>query len=257
MRVLAISDLHVDYEENARWLSNLSRQDYRDDVLILAGDVSDSVAAMEWSFAALALRFAKVVFVPGNHDLWLSRHPEHATSFDKLERIRVLARQYDVAMEPYHAGAVSVVPLFGWYDYSFGVPTPELREAWADYRACRWPAGLDEPGVTAHFTYLNEPVLGTRNETIISFSHFLPRIDVMPDTVPIDKRMIYPVLGTSRLERQIRQLRSSVHVYGHSHVNQQVTIDGVWYVNSAFGYPSERRITQKRLTCVHEGPSPD
>ena len=41
MRVFAISDLHVDYDENDQWVAGLSTADYVDDLLILAGDVSD------------------------------------------------------------------------------------------------------------------------------------------------------------------------------------------------------------------------
>ena len=41
MRLFATSDLHTDYRENFRWLQELSDTEYRDDVLIVAGDVSD------------------------------------------------------------------------------------------------------------------------------------------------------------------------------------------------------------------------
>ena len=74
----------------------------------------------------------------------------------------------------------------------------------------------------------------------------------MPPGVPPARRMLYPVLGTTRLERQIRRLGSAIHVYGHSHVNRRVTIDGVSYVNNAFGYPSETAIALKRLVCVYD-----
>jgi hypothetical protein len=43
-----------------------------------------------------------------------------------------------------------------------------------------------------------------------------------------------------------------MHVYGHSHINRRVEIDGVSYINNAFGYPSETAITSKRLLCIHE-----
>ena len=41
MRVFATSDLHTDYKENFRWLAELSDTEYRDDALIVAGDISD------------------------------------------------------------------------------------------------------------------------------------------------------------------------------------------------------------------------
>jgi hypothetical protein len=41
-------------------------------------------------------------------------------------------------------------------------------------------------------------------------------------------------------------------VYGHSHINRSVRIDGVDYVNNAFGYPGEERIAARRLLCIDE-----
>jgi len=73
----------------------------------------------------------------------------------------------------------------------------------------------------------------------------------MPHYIPADKRMLYPVLGSSLLEAQLRVLDSKLHVYGHSHVNRQVRIDGVTYINNAFGYPNETRITAKQLLCIY------
>jgi Icc-related predicted phosphoesterase len=47
MRVFTVSDIHVDFDANARWIAGLSTQDYRDDFLILAGDVSASLRLLE------------------------------------------------------------------------------------------------------------------------------------------------------------------------------------------------------------------
>jgi len=41
MRLFATSDLHTDYKDNFRWLAGISDRDYRDDALIVAGDISD------------------------------------------------------------------------------------------------------------------------------------------------------------------------------------------------------------------------
>ncbi|MFC0694346.1 metallophosphoesterase [Paraburkholderia humisilvae] len=43
------------------------------DVLILAGDISDSLAVVTECFTALTQRFSKVIYVPGNHELWVRR----------------------------------------------------------------------------------------------------------------------------------------------------------------------------------------
>jgi predicted phosphodiesterase len=248
--VFAVSDLHVDFDENARWLANLSEQDYRADVLILAGDIADSLKLVEWGLATVAHRFDTVLYVPGNHELWVGRDAAAPgeTSFVRFERVRQVAHACGAITTPFTQGLLSIVPLFGWYDYSFGQPGPELRRRWIDYRACRWPEGLDTAGITASFLGMNERALGTTNERVISFSHCMPRADLLP--VVEGRLLLHPVLGAAALDAQVRRLGSELHVYGHSHVNRRLTCDGVVYVNNAFGYPTETHITAKQLVQV-------
>jgi predicted phosphodiesterase len=252
MRVFALSDIHVDHVANARWVAGISTVDYRDDVLILAGDVTDSLDLMAWCLETLARRFAQVLFVPGNHDLWVVRDSSSKTSLQKLDELETVVASSGASMLPMFERGLSIVPLFGWYDYSFGQPTDELRSMWMDYRACRWPPELGQQEIAEHFEALNSHDRCDNESTVITFSHFLPRIDVMPAFIPDSKRLLYPVLGTTRLERRLRMLKSTMHVYGHSHVNRNVRIDGVSYINNALGYPDEVGITAKRLLCVHQ-----
>ena len=253
MRVLAVSDLHVDYEENRRWVSEVSSSDYRDDVLILAGDISDSMPLLEECFTTLAQRFAHLLYVPGNHELWVQRSKKTDNIQDSIEKFKQvcrLAEDCGASTQPLELDGLSLVPLFGWYDFSFGEPSDKLKQMWTDFRACKWPDGFELPDINEYFIELNEPHLNIRNNTVISFSHFLPRIDLMPMYIPMQYRYIYPALGSNLIEEQIRRLGSDIHVYGHSHLNRRVDIDGIRYINSAFGYPSEDRISAKQFQCI-------
>ena len=80
----------------------------------------------------------------------------------------------------------------------------------------------------------------------------MPRIDIMPSVIPPKRRILYPVLGSSLIDEQIRVIGSQIHLYGHSHVNLDITKDNTRYINNAFGYPSETRITAKKLVCLFE-----
>jgi predicted phosphodiesterase len=251
MRIFAVSDLHLDYAANREWLEQLPLHEYNDDVLILAGDVSDRFARLDHAFSALAKRFSTVLFVPGNHDLWTHRERMHS-SFEKLDAVLAAAHAHGLRTDIFRHGELAIVPLLGWYDYSFGAADDYLKAAWADFRACHWP-GYDDLALTKFFTRRNpapeSPTLQDARH-VITFSHFLPRIDLMPERIPEKHRKIYPVLGSTILEEQLRQLGSSVHVYGHSHVNRHVMLDGVTYINNAFGYPSEAHFTARRLVQV-------
>jgi predicted phosphodiesterase len=252
MRIFAVSDIHIDYDVNARWIANLSTSEYQDDVLILAGDVTDTLRMLDWCLGTLARRFKKVLFVPGNHELWVIREGPEKNSLQKFDEVCTVAESSGASMKPFRERGVSIIPLLTWYDYSFGEPGEQLRSMWMDYRACRWPSGYTEKDVAAHFAAFNDKQVSLAGDKVITYSHFLPRIDLMPAFISCAGRVLYPILGSARLDGQLRRLNSQIHVYGHSHVNRNVTIDGVSYINNAFGYPNETWITSKRLVCIHE-----
>ncbi|PCJ23640.1 MAG: metallophosphoesterase [SAR86 cluster bacterium] len=252
MRVFAVSDIHVDYAENLQWVLQLSQQDYQQDILILAGDVSDDMALLEQVFESLQSKFMHLLFVPGNHELWVDKK-EHVCSLEKFEAINSLCASRGVHTSLFESNDISFVPLLSWYDFSFGEPDRHLKRAWRDFRACSWPDNMQSSSAVAeYFHQQNIPLLETKNKTVISYSHFLPRIDVMSERIPQDRRRVYPVLGSEKLGLQVCQLNPDIHVYGHSHVNQNIEIDSIRYVNNAFAYPSESRISRKQLHCVYE-----
>src|SRR6266545_8132457 len=67
-RLLAVSDLHVAYPQNRRLVEDL-RPRSEEDWLLVAGDVGERMPDIEWALRTLSERFARVVWVPGNHDL--------------------------------------------------------------------------------------------------------------------------------------------------------------------------------------------
>jgi predicted phosphodiesterase len=247
MRIFTVSDIHIDFAENDRWISHLSSNDYVDDTLILAGDISDSETRIARCFEHLARRFKFVFYVPGNHDIWIKSQTQ-SDSIDKFFQLLDLAQQSGIQTEPKRLNGTTIIPLFSWYDLSFGVMSDALQSKWMDFNHCKWPASLNTPAAQNSF-FLGKNNLEQQPSTqhVITFSHFVPRIDVMPDFIPHQFRDIYPVLGSPLLDQQIRSLNSKIHIYGHSHVNRMLSIEGVKYINNAFGYPSETRITSKTL----------
>ena len=100
MRFFATSDLHVDYLLNAQWVEGLSTFDYQDDVLIVAGDVTDSLTLLQDTLTTLARCFRRVFFVPGNHELWVIRDATSKTSLQKLAEVRRSSSRVESAWAP-------------------------------------------------------------------------------------------------------------------------------------------------------------
>lgn len=267
MRIFAISDLHVDHERNQRWLSRLSKVDYREDALVVAGDVSHRLDRVAAALGGLRERFARVFFVPGNHDLWLLREDD-VDSLAKFYRLRELCDGLEVEMDPaVLAGPdgldeVRVVPLLSWYTRpEEGPGTLYVRKRgedrslsmWVDSWAVRWPDFGGGITPSAYFLGRNEPgLISAAAVPAVTFSHFLPRRELMfptpaelwawrgPFVDPMPEFNFSMVAGTVALDRQLRRAGSVVHVYGHQHRNRRLDIGGVRYLSYGLGSPRER-----------------
>lgn len=232
-------------------MAQLSTWDYSRDALICAGDIGHQLNDVAGALNALKERFRYVVYVPGNHELWV-RPDNGKDSLRKFAEVQQLASDCGVHVGPLHLDKVSLVPVVAWYDYSFGPPSEELLQRWADYQLCSWPKTFDQARITSHFLAANEMFTPQEGRQVITFSHFVPRSDLLPasgDTI----NLLRPVLGSNAIDGHIRKLHSSIHIYGHYHVNRQTHHDGVLYINNALGYPSEHRISARQMLCVLEG----
>ena len=220
MGVFAISDLHVDYRENLQWVNALSDRDYQGNALILAGDISHKLSRVQGVFETLMRKFARVFFVPGNHDLWV-RNYEEGHSLDKLNRLVILCEQCGVETRDARVGDHWVAPLYSWYRLpeqgpdSLYVPKPgddATLRVWSDNLFAKFP--IPAENVTDYFLNLNKPPPPSvdASMTVITFSHFLPRRDLIFSD-PSERKRIAPgardphptfnfsrVAGTSLLE---------------------------------------------------------
>ena len=259
MRVFAISDVHTDFTENLRLLAGISSHSYRDDALILAGDVSHDAAVLRTTLSLFLERFRYVFFVPGNHELWV-RRGEYEHSLQKFDDILRMCESLGVRTVPACVGQgadrVCIVPLFSWYTRPEEGADSLFRERqlsagevrlWTDDYLIKWPAGLRP---AQFFHDLNEGRVSAAYEaSLVSFSHFVPRADLMlpsADETPLqpDPRArsfnFSRVAGSTLIEQQIRTLGSRVHVYGHQHRNRRRRCEGIWYVSNCLGYREER-----------------
>ena len=96
MRIYAASDIHTDYKQNMEWCAahiqyllasscnmlplsaaaaccrleqHCATEEHFDDVLIVAGDVSDDIKVFRRTFELLTSSYAHVFFTAGNHEM--------------------------------------------------------------------------------------------------------------------------------------------------------------------------------------------
>jgi len=253
----------VDFEENRLWLQNLLRKNFGNDVLILAGDVTHDFGLLREWLEKIRCRFGRVFFVPGNHDLWI-RNELWADSLQKFNAIIEFCSQNDIDIQPdivqCNGKKIAIVPVFSWYDMqgevdSLYLPKPgedTSNRMWSDLYYIHWPATNGFVASKYFLTYSRQNLVFDQADLIVTFSHFLPRREVMfrgemiYDYDRMKKYDRFPqfnfsgIAGSLKIDRFIRSIGAHIHVYGHQHINRDKVIDGIRYVANHLAYPHER-----------------
>ena len=291
-RVFCVSDVHTDHDENMNWVKSLSLEEYQEDTIIIGGDISDRRDIFEKTLAAFRARFKHVFFVPGNHDLWLRRDVDCASSsYDKLHELLELCESLGVQTRPAKVDGVWIVPLLSWHHESFDTEPdiegwkgiPSHKDAMMDFKLCRWPSNWneenDDAAIARKFDCMNEELCSTSSpweytslpdgcegvnswdelllackearangEPVISFSHFLPKIELLPE-----KRMLFfpnlaKAVGSNYLGKRVDELSPTCHVFGHTHFAWDANINSTRYLQVALAKPAERRVRMRSLS---------
>jgi 3',5'-cyclic AMP phosphodiesterase CpdA len=255
-QLLAISDLHVESEENAQIVEGLRPQS-DDDWLIVAGDVGALVPGIDKTLRTLKERFAAVLWVPGNHDLWT--HPSDPVTLRGEERYRHLVemcRSIGVMTpeDPYpvwdgEGGPVTAAPLFLLYDYTF---RPEGASNKEETLARAYEAGVvcsDEmllhPDPYPSRDAWCHARLALTEERLAALDPALP--SVLINHYPLVREptrvLRHPEFacwcGTEGSADWHRRFRAVAMVYGHLHIPRTTWYDGVRFEEVSLGYPRE------------------
>ncbi|MFF9143595.1 metallophosphoesterase family protein [Streptomyces sp. NPDC014861] len=257
-RLTAVSDLHVTSGEN-RAVVDALRPGHEDDWLIVAGDVVEDSALFARTMASLADRFRRVVWAPGNHELWT--RPSDPSQRRGEERYRHLvetcrALGVDTPEDPYPVwqgpeGPVAVAPLFVLYDYSFhppGATTVEEGLAIAhasgivctdEYLLHPDPYPSRQEWCRARLEYTAARLAAVPPDTRTVLVNHYPLVRQPTDILR------YPEFaqwcGTVGTADWHTRFRAEAVVYGHLHIPRTTYHDGVRFEEVSLGYPREWR----------------
>jgi 3',5'-cyclic AMP phosphodiesterase CpdA len=255
-RLLAISDLHVGYQENQAILEDI-RPTSPGDWLLVAGDVCELMSDFERAMRLLSERFAKVVWAPGNHELWT--HPSDPVLLRGEERYRHLVevcRSLGVVTpeDPYPVwegpgGPVVVAPLFVLYDYTFRTPGVTSTEAAL--------ALAHETGVVCSDEMFLHPDPYPSREAWCAarLKETERRLEERPGGLPTVLVNHYPLVreptrilwypefaiwcGSESTADWHLRFQAAAVVYGHLHIPRTTWYDGVRFEEVSLGYPRE------------------
>ena len=254
MKLWAISDLHIGYEENRRAVQAMPA--YPDDWLIIAGDTGESPAHLDFVLRSLRPRFAQLIWTPGNHDLWTpATWPPAQRGVAHYERLVQLCQKYGVltpedpyARWPGDGPLRAIIPTFLLFDYSFR-PADVPRERAVQWAAASGVRSADEDLLAPDPYPTRDEWCHARVETtearlaslpadvrIILANHFPLRRDhaVLPR---IPRFSIW--CGTTKTEDWHRRFNIEAVVYGHLHLRASHEANGVRFDEVSLGYPKQ------------------
>ncbi|MBY8874283.1 metallophosphoesterase [Micromonospora sp. PLK6-60] len=256
--LFAISDLHVGHAANRAVVESLRPRSPRD-WLLVAGDVGELVADVEWALGLLAGRFARVVWTPGNHELWTpTSDPVTLRGVPRYQHLVAMCRRLGVLTpeDPYPVwrgpgGPALVAPLFLLYDHSWrpdGLASREaaLAEAYRSGVVCtdefllhpdpypsRWDWCAARVAETARRLDGSDPALPT-----VLVNHF----PLVREPTRILRHPIFAQwCGTAATADWHRRHHAVAVVYGHLHIPRTTWHDGVRFEEVSVGYPREWR----------------
>jgi 3',5'-cyclic AMP phosphodiesterase CpdA len=254
VKLYAISDLHLRYPANLQALRALPPRPQ--DWLIVAGDVGETVEHLALAFRELVPRFAKVIWVPGNHELWTM--PNDRTGPRGEARYQMLVevcRDFGVLTpeDPYplwtgEGGPCVIAPLFLLYDYSFH--PDDVR----DENAIAW--ALEERILCTDEALLHPDPHPTRQAWCAArVADAEARLSALPEgttTVlvnhwPLRRELaVLPAIprfsiwcGTRLTEDWHLRFHAKAVVYGHLHIRRTRLIDGVRFEEVSLGHPGQ------------------
>ncbi|MEU2252714.1 metallophosphoesterase [Nocardia xishanensis] len=257
-RLLAVSDLHVSHPGNRDVVERI-RPDSPDDWLIVAGDVAEKTDAIRWALGLLRTRFAKVIWTPGNHEMWTTaRDPRRRRGEGRYRHLIDECRDLDVITpeDPYPiwegaGGPAVLAPLFLLYDYSFLPRGARTKQEGLARAVATGSVATDEELLAC------DPYVSVEEWCRQRVDYTLARLDALDPTVPLVLVNHFPLLRrpTERLFRSEfamwcgTELTADWHrrynvrcvVYGHLHIRKTDHFDGVRFEEVSIGYPREWR----------------
>lgn len=251
----AVSDLHITSPGNRDVVDDLIQPQHPQDWLIVAGDIAERIDVVIETLRVLRDRFEKVIFTPGNHELY-SRTQDTFKGKDRFDALISACRSIGVLTPedryPIFAGH-TIVPMFTLYDHSWRAvgltPQQAIDQA------------MDSGVVlTDHWTispYVDVPqwcrerlkyTVGRLSEVAgptVLINHWPLAREAM-EGIKAEEIALWS--GTRHTQSWPKRYNASHVVYGHLHYPRQFSVEDVTHTEVSLGYPKEwQRSLQPRL----------
>ena len=227
MKIVTVSDIHLDMNSKYAGVDLLPvfircLKSQEANLIIIAGDLCDNAEATIQVLDKLEAGLdCKVLFIPGNHDIWDKQ--KDRTSWQSYQLLQehpssLLGRPYDL-----NNGYV-VIGEMGWYDYSFVKETVpyqtmiEHLQEWGDYKWTDWQ--MDDRQLNVEMLSRMQNQLNRyKDKKIILVHHFVPYKDFLSDSTEYMDWDLYNAFMGSASAGELIDTYSNIEyiIFGHTH----------------------------------------
>ncbi len=254
MSVYAISDLHLANSVNRNALEKLP--EYPGDWLILAGDIGETEEYLKFAISILKKKFDKIIWTPGNHDLWTFPLKEDGLKGVEKYNSLVSICQENGITTPEDEYIIykndlkdyCLVPTLVLYDHSFK-PSHVKRGKEKEWAAESGIICADEALLKVdpfnsisdwchrRYKYTNGRLkLIPKDKSIILINHY-PLLQQLGKIYTFPRFSIW--CGTTLTEKWLDDFNIEIVVYGHLHIRSTKTINGIRHEEVSLGYPRD------------------
>ena len=234
----------------------LELPDYKNDWLILAGDTGETEKHLEFSLSILKEKFEKIIWTPGNHDLWTISNDKNALKgYDKYKKLVAICHKYEVqtpeddfVIYKHDDKQYCIAPVMTLYDYSFKEEYVKLgdEKKWAAESGvfCADEELLDSyPFETiSHWSnqrcsYTEKRLNEVQNEIPLIIVNHYPLIKELGKIYTFPRFSIW--CGTTNTQKWLDKFNIEIVIYGHLHIRSTKIIGGIRHEEVSLGYPND------------------
>jgi Icc-related predicted phosphoesterase len=218
VKVQYCSDLHLEFEQNSKYMTN-NPLNVCGDILILAGDIvplHDEFLSHSF-FNFISRRYKQIFWVPGNHEFYYKDISEYGKSF----HIRLLGNISIVNNMDLHYEGIRFIFSTLWSRIS-RENEKIIEQSIADFECItsnnkRFKSSDFNKLHDDCIGFVNRSVNGNKDKTVI-VTHHMPSIlcnSPVHNTSPLNEAFCVDLTGC------IEACKANFWIYGHSHFNQK------------------------------------
>jgi len=278
MRVAVASDIHVDgYEFWGTYAELLSEEiyDHGAELFVLCGDVTNDIVLFKHFMSYFCMLLEKqgieLLFVPGNHDVWVTNSKFPLPS-SKEKYYQVLPNIFNkinnahyLPTKPYVIDDYAFVGNMGWYDYSYSSDNYSravllckkyLQYTWLDYKYVHWDGKKDEEILEELMLIFDEQLESVKDKNVIACTHMVPLKKFCKSKMGEGFDFFTAYMGSEKIFDVIKKYPNIKRaLYGHTHYVGNEAHENIQFINASIGHRFQNKgsttkaFIRKRLQC--------